>query len=497
MDATKLRTWLVLAGAASALACSTTDSTPVDAGVDVDLRPPTPTEWDRPVTRPSDGDAVAGRAACKFKAGAMPAETTGASSPVDEAIPIDTVVVVMMENRSFDNYFGGLAAYTGRSDIDVPPPGATNPTKTGPVPGPLVPYQHAKHLCHVDVDHSWKGTHVQWDDGKMDGFVETNEGHGKNDPAAQLDPTLASGERAMHFYDERDLPFYYELAKTFAIADHYHCSVLGPTWPNRMFLAAGTSFGMTFNGFPDISSYTFPDKDATILDELEKRHVSWNIYGDAVPGVGVIYNIGFLNRWGRNPKKSYAEFLADAAAGKLPQFTLLDPRITDTGPEKNDEHPPANIQYGQKFNHDVIEAMMKSPQWAHSALFITWDEHGGYYDHAPPPPACEPDGLPPQYSPNDTTGGKFDRYGVRVPFILVSPYAKPGYVGHAVYDHTSVLRFVQAKFKVPALTARDANADPMLDLFDFSSPKLLSPPPLPAAPIDPTEDAYCRATFHP
>ncbi|CAN5453444.1 alkaline phosphatase family protein [soil metagenome] len=488
----------MLAASSFAVACSTSDTTPaVDAGADVDLRPPTPAEWDRSVTRPSDGDATSGRTACQFKAGAMPAETLGASSPVDKDIPIDTVVVLMMENHSFDNYFGRYAKFAGRTDIESPPDDATNPTKTGATPGPLVPYAHAERLCHVDVNHGWDGTHLEWDDGTMDGFVEANEGHGKGSPAAQKDPALASGARAMTYYDERELPFYYGLAKTFAIADHYHSATLGPTWPNRMFLAAGTSFGLTFNGFPDISLYTFPDKDATILDELEKRHVSWNIYGDAVPGIGVIYNIAFLSRWQRTVKKAYAEFLTDAAAGALPQFTFLDPRLTDTGPEKNDEHPPANIQYGQRFTREVVEALMKSPQWAHTALFITWDEHGGYYDHVAPPPACAPDGTPPQLEPGDATVGKFDRYGVRVPFILVSPYAKPGYVGHAVYDHTSVLRFVQTKFKVPALTARDANADPMLDMFDFSSPKLLDPPPLPDATIDATQAAYCKATFNP
>ncbi len=470
------------------LACqSTPDQPAADAGVDVDTRPPTPPEWDRPVTRPDDKSATDGRAACKFKAGDMPAETLGTSVPVDKDIPIDNVVVLMMENHSFDNYFAGFAKYANRTDVEVPPANASNPEKTGPTPGNTIPLTHATHMCTLDPNHEWSGTHLQIDDGKMDGFVESNEGHGGNGP-------LATGARAMTTYDERDLPFYYSLAKTFALADHYHCSVPGPTWPNRMFLVAGTSYGLTFNGFPDLSLYTFPDKDATLLDELEKRHVSWNLYGAGTTGIAVVYNVTFLSRWGRTVKYLDSDFFNAAAAGTLPQVSILDPHIGAEGPAQNDEHPPADIQVGQKFVSDVVSALMKSPQWAHTALFITWDEHGGYYDHLPPPPACKPDSNAPRFE-GAPEPGDFDRYGIRVPLIVVSPYAKPGYVGHTTYDHTSILRFIQTRFKIPALTARDANADPLVDMFDFSSPKSLNPPALAPAVVDQTELDYCKATY--
>ncbi len=470
------------------LACqSTPDQPAADAGADVDMRPPTPPEWDRPVTRPADGTAVADRAACKFQAGSMPAETLGASTPVDKDIPIDNVVVVMMENHSFDNYFAGFAKYTGRNDVEVPPPNASNPEKTGANPGKTIPLVHAPRMCTLDVNHEWSGSHLQYDDGKMDGFVESNEGHGP--------PPLNTGDRAMITYDERDIPYYYALAKTFALADHYHCSLLGPTWPNRMYLLAGTSFGLTFNGFPDISANTFPEKDATVLDELEKRHVSWSLYGAGVPGAGVVYNVTFLSRWGHPVKFADTDFFAAAKDGKLPQVSFLDPHIGAEGPAQDDEHPPADIQVGQAFIAKVVDALMKSPQWAHTALFITWDEHGGYYDHLPPPKACKPDAHAMMYEQGDTTGGEFDRLGIRVPLLVVSPYVKPGYVGHTTYDHTSILRFIQAKFKIPALTARDANADPLMDMFDFSAPKALSPAPLPPATVDQAQLDYCKATF--
>ena len=124
------------------------------------------------------------------------------------------------------------------------------------------------------------------------------------------------------------------------------------------------------------------------------------------------------------------------------------------------------------------------------ALFLDYDEHGGFYDHVPPPPACVPDDIPPMLQTGDTPGA-FDRYGIRVPAVVVSPYARPHYVSHRVYDHTSVLRFIETRFDLPALTRRDANADPMLRLFKFSRPAFATPPSLPAAPIDPDQETQC------
>jgi phospholipase C len=178
-------------------------------------------------------------------------------------------------------------------------------------------------------------------------------------------------------------------------------------------------------------------------------------------------------------------------------MSFLDPDTTHENSDGMDEHPPADIQIGQKLVSDIVHAVMTSPQWAHIALFITWDEHGGFYDHYPPPAACIPDQTAPilNETTEDTIPAKFDRYGVRVPLLVVSPYARKGYVGHTTYDHTSVLRFIETKFKVPALTARDANADPCEDLFDFSAPQQLTPPVIPDPTIDPNELKYCETTY--
>ena len=139
--------------------------------------------------------------------------------------------------------------------------------------------------------------------------------------------------------------------------------------------------------------------------------------------------------------------------------------------------------------------MLHSPDWSASAFFLTYDEHGGFYDHVAPPPAVPPDDIPPMLHPGDTPAA-FDRYGVRVPAIVVSPFAKRHYVSHVVYDHTSILRFIETRFGLPALTRRDAAASPMLDFFDFAHASFATPPALPDAPVDPGGVAACAA-LHP
>jgi phospholipase C len=489
------RPWAALFLALAALACSkSTDSTDnPDAGDDT--RAPTPSEWDRAVTRPDDKAASDGRAACKFAAGAMPAETLGASTPVDKDIPIETVIVLMMENRSFDSYFGHLNKYAGRTDIESAPDDTKLPDKAGGAPA-THPYQHGKHLCFLDTNHEWSGSHKEANDGKMDGFYEVNQGWDQGE-LVNPTPALYDGERALWWYDERDIPFYYELAKTFAIADHYHASLLGPTWPNRMYLYAGTSFGKASNVFPELTLYTYPEKDSSIFDELEKRHVDWSIYYQDAPGAGLLYATAILSRWGRNPLHNVQEFFDAASQGTLPSVVFLDPPgLAVDNADSADEHPPADVHVGQKFASDVVRAVMQGPQWKKTALFITYDEHGGVFDHVPPPSACKPDDTPPKLEGADVgTVGGFDRLGVRVPLIVVSPYAKRAYVSHAVYDHTSITRFLQAKFKVPALSGRDANADPLMDLFDFKAPAFVDPPNLPQPTIDQAELDYCKTTY--
>jgi phospholipase C len=478
--------------------------------------PPTPTAWDQPVTRPSDTTATQNRAACTYGRGDMPAATLGTSTPVDVDIPITNVVTLMMENRSFDHYFGHLNQYLGRTDIESAAADAGNPT----LDGGSAPYTHAPHLCTLDTNHEWDGTHLEWNDGGMNGFAQQNEGWELSALPDGGDPSLASGSRSMFYYDQTDIPFAYSLAQSFAIGDHYHASVLGPTYVNRMYVWSGTSFGETANLIPDISAYPFPplgpdggyaNVEAGILDELEERHTDWAIFGDALPTAAVVYGVGILHRFNRllpqyrldrdptNPTDT-SDFIDQAAAGTLPSMSFVDPDTESENSDGNDEHPPSDIQIGEQLISNVVHAVMASPQWPHIALIITWDEHGGFYDHYPPPPACVPDDIAPILNSTsyDTIPAQFNQYGVRVPVIVVSPYAKQGYVGHTTYDHTSILRFIETKFKVPALSGRDANADPLTDLFDFSAPQQLTPPVIAVPTIDPAGLQYCETTYpHP
>ena len=453
-----------------------------------DSRPPTPAEWDRPVARPDEAQASADRAACKFARGALADETLGASVPVAKDIPIETIVVIMQENRSFDHYFGRFGRYAGRNDVEAAADDATNPEDPSAPSSSKHARRHAEHACFADTDHSWAASHTQYNDGKLDGFFVTNNGA----------DALGSGDRALTWYDEREIPYYYALAKEFGIGDHYHCSLLGPTWPNRMFLMAATSFGQTDNIFPDLSAYPFPSNDALVLDELEKRHVDWTLYtSGGPPGVATLVGPAVGARWNRTVVATLEQFYADAASGKLPAVTFFDANFLKEGDaEAEDEHPPGDIQVGQKLVSEVIGAVMNGPQWKHSAVFFTYDEHGGIYDHVAPPQACAPaDGTKPVDKAGKPVAGAFDRYGFRVPLIVVSPYAKRGHVSHELYDHTSILRFIEAKFRIPALTARDANAAIPLDFFDFASAPRLDVPSFPPATVDADALAYCKQAY--
>ena len=403
--------------------------------------------------------------ACTFHAGALPEDTLPRDAPRGTDIPVNHIVVLMQENRSFDSYFGQLPA-AGHADVDGLPAHASNPDAKG-IPQPAF---HQTKYCTEDTNHAWTGSHLEYHDGLNDGFVT------QNDP---------DGTRAMGFYDESDLPFYYALAKTFAIGDRYFCSLLGPTFPNRFYLMTGTSFGHIRN---DMHQGGFVQR--SIFDVLDDNQVTWMVYYSDFPFASLL----------KVQKPKYARtsrFLADAAAGTLPQVAFVDPSVGLTSVE-TDEHPPANIQEGEQFAAQIIQAVMQSPNWPTTALFFTYDEHGGFYDHVAPPEACKPDTIAPMLDltdPDSLYPAQFNRYGFRVPVVVVSPFAKPGFVSHAVYDHTSILRFIETRFHLPALTDRDANASPMLDMFDFSHAALLNPPELPAPNVDPARLDQCKADF--
>jgi phospholipase C len=408
------------------------------------------------------------RQACAFKAGTLPGLSQAKDAPLGDEIPIDTIVIVMMENRSFDHLLEALPR-SGQPDVSVAASTITNADTDGTLVAPF----HLSTYCFDDTNHGWSDVHGEWDNGRMDGFVRFNK---------QNNGVPADGKRAMGYYTSADLPWLYDVAGRFALADHNFSSVLGPTYPNREYLYAATSFGHIGN---DLFAAPMP----TIMQTLTNGKVDWRIYDEGLAGPAIFTGTFamYLDR-----VELTRQFFVDAASGMLGNVNFVDANLKDNAFwSRDDFHPPGDVQLGQKFMHDIVDAMMRSPQWPHAAVFLTFDEHGGTFDHMAPPPACPPDDLAPILNPNDDAPGDFKTYGVRVPLIVVSPYAKPHFVSHAVYDHTSILRFIESRFKLPALTARDANADPLSDMFDFESPAFRTPPVLPDAPIDPAKQAEC------
>jgi phospholipase C len=376
----------------------------------------------------------------------------------------------MQENRSFDSYFGQFESATQSKT------GNPNPLdKSGP---PILPFENPRMCETVDVEHGWDAVHRQIDGGKMDGFTATN-----------VDSTDPTGKRAMANYGPNDLPFYYGVAHTFGIGDRYFASVPGPTYPNRYYMIAGTSFGHVDNTLPTNGGWT----QKTIFEELDAAHISWKIYNSQISVESLLFK--YVRDHGAGHVVGISAYYADAAAGRLPQVSFVEPTFIGKVTVEDDEHPPANPQLGQQFSAKVINALMKSPNWSSSAFFQNWDEHGGYFDHVAPPAAPKPDNIAPMRGAGDPPAA-FDRYGIRVPVLVVSPWSRPGYVSHVVHDHTSILKTIEVRFGLKALTRRDALAAPMTEFFDFSHPTYATPPKLPAATVDPRGAAQCTALYH-
>jgi phospholipase C len=193
---------------------------------------------------------------------------------------------------------------------------------------------------------------------------------------------------------------------------------------------------------------------------MEDAGHTWKIYRDGLVSFADVFGPKYIGT-------SFSNFQADVDADRLPDLTIIDPAFSGSG--ENDEHPPSNVQLGHQFVAKVVKILGSNPNvWQKSVLFITYDEHGGYHDHVPPPKACIPDGdAPPTHA--------YDQYGIRVPLTVVSRFVKPHYVSHYVTDHSSITRFIENRFNLGAMTSRDANAWPMLDMFDFEKPPFDSP----------------------
>jgi phospholipase C len=407
--------------------------------------------------------------------GSLPDPSRPAGEPT-AALPFDHLVIVMQENHSFDNYLGMLPARGQPLADGFALDRAGRPTNSNPVKDGYIKVQRNKSLCTPDGSgsQSWNDTHRQINHGRMDGFAGT-------------------GESSMTYWDEPDLPFYYSLSKTFCLANRWFCSAPCQTYPNRRFLLAGTAFGLIST---DTSSITENPPNGTIVDRLNAHNISWTDYFTDVPATGVIESIPQNNP---THLAHVDQFMIDCAAATLPAVSFVDSDIgaapvatgvAPFGPVSGSQDPLSNqnqdeengdLSLGENFVSQVVNAVLGSPLWPRILLLWTYDEHGGWYDHVPPPKAIPPDSIPPRLSPHDYPGG-YDIYGPRVPAVVVSGYARPNAVTNVVHDHTSVLATIQAKWNLPAMTYRDANATTMKDFLD-SSVTLHDPPSL-AAPSD-------------
>ncbi len=405
-----------------------------------------------------------------------PSRPPGTATP---SLPFDHIVVVMMENHSFDNLLGAVALRGQPAADGLTFDAAAVAQNTNPGPGgPVRSFPFATTAQGDDVSQTWDATHEQIDGGAMDGFVRS-----------------VGSTQPMGYWDEDVLPFAYSMATTFTLANRWFCSAPCQTFPNRRFLMAGTASGDIATSVASLSLP--PPANGTIFDRLHAYGITWRNYFTDLPQTAIIPSI--VEKYPQN-LAGMARFYVDCALGTLPQVSFVDPEVgllpligevlaevpSLSGlaallePLGGSEEDPQDMKYGEAWAHRVVEAVLHSPAWPRTLLVYTYDEHGGYYDHVPPPPAIPPDSIPPQLAPGDAPGG-YDLYGCRVPAIVASPYCRPGAVTDVVHDHTSVLATIEAKWNLPALTFRDANATTVADFLDPSGPALLSPPTI-AAP---------------
>jgi len=406
-----------------------------------------------------------------------------APGTVNDAMPFDHIIVMMMENHSFDNALGALAraGQPKAHGLHFSPAGVarnSNPGPSGRVRSFPLPTTAQPPGC----SQSWNATHAQIDGGKMDGFVRSVE-----------------NDAPMGYWTPEVLPFVYSMARTFCVNNRWFSSAPCQTYPNRRFLMAGTAYGNISTSSESLKDP--PPPNGTIWDRLHAYGISWTNYFTDLPSTGIIPST--IEKYPANIAP-ITQFYADCAAGTLPSVSLVDPefgvvsevgsalatvpalasiaeKLTDTG---GDEEGPQDMAYGEYWAYQTVKAILESPAWPRTLLIYTYDEHGGYYDHVKVPNAIEPDAIQPQLGPGDVPGA-YDIYGPRVPGIVASPYAKANAVTNLVHDHTSFLATVEAKWNLPRLTYRDANARTVMDFLDPQTAAFMNPPEItePPAPV--------------
>lgn len=365
---------------------------------------------------------------------------------------IDTLVVVMMENRSFDHVLGALAldhGYPSRHAIDGLSGEETNCDNSG---APIL--IHPTPGVASNPRHDWAGSRLAFNDGRNDGFVRICAGQEQPD--------------VMSYHDRSHLPLHYALADQYVVCDRWFSSVMGPTWPNRFFLHAATSEGIKSND-------PINDGPATLWEKLGKGCWSSKAYA---AGAAHWYYAGFRGRplGGNDPMIAarIENFFRDARDGALPNFSLIDPDFW-----ASDMHPPHSIALAEALLGSIVRSMQEGPQWKRSLLVITYDEHGGFFDHVPPPTTIDP-------------RPEFCQLGFRVPALVIGPTVRRGQVVSSTLEHVSIASTLRARFGIESLGPR---MDAAGDLSPCIDPELVG---LPAGPVGklPAVEIDRRRTLH-
>jgi phospholipase C len=385
---------------------------------------------------------------------AAKAQALGSGLPGSNNQPINHFVVLCMENRSFDHYFGWYSdkADATQSRTYLDPDNGNTPVAT----------RHASTMgqaqwqgCgHPDPDHSWEGGRTQLGSSRNNLGVEPdNFLEGSND------------EFALTYYNEGDLGFIHAAGKAFQVYDRFHCSLMGPTWPNRYYKWSAQSGGLIDNT-PPVS--TGGNQWETLFDRALKNNPA-NVPGQGVTVGYYASDLPFSAVWGPRGvpwTRRIEQYYADCAAGTLPNITFVDPPFRDgSGGDgiSADEHPLGDVRLGQAFMSDVVHAFLESPHWRHGALFVVYDEWGGFWDHVRPPDV-----------PDDRASSNIDQdfglMGYRIPSVALSPYVPRGNVSHLQCGFESIIKTITDRFHLGDLVTRDARANNIGSSFDFNNP---------------------------
>jgi phospholipase C len=479
--------------------------------------------------------ACKGTATCTLIMTANKAVT--ATFNVNQTVKVlNHVIFMAQENRSLDHYFGALRSYwknngfadrsfdglpqfnptSGLAPLYGPPP--TNPGCDPAFPPPsdctedsaspqIASYKLITQ-CIENPSPSWNESHVDWNlhnyyspTATLDGFVWTNAHDARNNVPPYYD---TNGIRSMGYYDDTALNYYYYMASQFSTSDRWFSPVMTRTGPNREYLIAATSQGDVYPLGTDSADQSFLTA-TTIFQQLQNAGITWKIYVNtdntpcaSDPAPQCLLTLTYVQNfeWGQSIPADYpnnlatmTQFFTDVQNGTLPQVAQIEPASAaglDEHGSDSDQYP-INIQLGANYVSSLMNALMTSVSWKDSAFILTYDEFGGLYDHVAPQPTISPDGIKPKdFLPGDictqSTGPDcdFTYTGYRLPLIVVSPYAKKHYVSHTVMDTTSILKLIETRFGLTALTKRDAAQKPMTEFFNFNVPPWMTPPTPPA-----------------